>query len=160
MKSLRRQIAHSSPIGSRQRIRFGARKSRQGGAAVEAAMIIPVVIIMMMGTLEICSGIYLKETLAIAAFEGCRVGVRRRATNQMVRDRIEEVLDERGITYEPADIEVEPDDLTEMMALEQIRVTIRVDTENNSNFIFSHLTNRQVRKAVTMVREFDPEVTN
>ncbi|MEM9940269.1 MAG: TadE family protein [Planctomycetota bacterium] len=160
MKSLRRQSEISALPGSQKRNHLGARKSRQGGAAVEAAMIIPVVIIMMMGTLEICSGIYLKETLAIAAFEGCRVGVRRRSTNEMVRNRVEDVLNERGITFDPSDIEIEPANLTQMMALDQIRVTIRVDTENNSNFIFSHLTNRQVRKAVTMVREFDPDINN
>ena len=34
----------------------------------------------MLGTLEVCSGIYLSESLSVCAYEAARIGVRRRAT--------------------------------------------------------------------------------
>ena len=96
--------------------RFGSRRS--GAAGVEAAFCFPIIIIIMMGTLEICSGIYLKESVSICAFEGCRVGCRRGATRDTVMDRLVEVLRDREITLptkangEPEGVEIIPNDFS------------------------------------------------
>ena len=63
-----------------RRLSSKTKRRRQGVAAVEAALCLPVVLILMLGTLEICSGIFLRESLNIASFEGARAGVRRQAT--------------------------------------------------------------------------------
>ena len=146
------KLDQSSRAGRRRR-RMGSK--REGGAAIEAALIFPLIIIVMMGTLEVCSGIYLKESLTVCAFEGVRVGVRRRGTADMVRDRVEAVLDERQINYSSSDITITPSDFSDLEALDPITVQIVVPTANNTAFSFGHLTGRNVAASVTMVREFD-----
>lgn len=134
---------------------------RQGVAAVEAAFCLPLIILIMMGTLEICAGIYLKESISICAFEGARVGVRRRATSEQVMARVVESLADRNVMMpvdgqgNPTGIEVIPSDFSELSALDPITVRITVPTEGNSIFIFDYLLNRNVVSTVTMVREFD-----
>lgn len=134
---------------------------RRGAAAVEAAICFPLIIILMMGTLEICAGIYLKESLSICAFEGCRVGVRRRATREMVLARVNEVLADRQVVL-PTDgsgnavgVEVLPTDWSGLRELDQITVRITAPTQGNSLYIFDSMVNRNVTSQVTMVREFN-----
>lgn len=130
---------------------------RRGAAAVEAAFCFPLIIILMMGTLEICAGIYLKESVSICAFEGCRVGIRRRSTRNQVIARVKEVLADRQVVL-PNDsaIEVLPDvDWSTLNELDQITVRITAPTAGNSLYIFDSLVNRNVVSQVTMVREFN-----
>ena len=120
---------------------------------------LPVVFIFMLGTLEICGGLYLKETLTVCAFESVRVGVRRGATAQDCIDRAIEVLEERQVNFPENDpaygVFVEPTNFNSLSALDPITVTIRAPSADNTVFIFDHLANRDVEASVTMVREFD-----
>ena len=136
----------------------GRRRRRGGGAAVEAAFCFPIIIMLMMGTLEICAGIYLKESLTLCAYEGVRAGIHRRSTAEDVRERILEMLEDRLITI-PEDsggaIEIIPPDFSDLKALDPITVRITAPTAGNSLYIFDSLVNRDVGVSVTMVREFD-----
>ena len=129
-------------------------KRRQGVAAVEAALCLPVVIILMLGTLEICSGIFLNESLKIASFEGARAGVRRQATPDQVRATVMEVLEARGVTG--AQIEIDPPTgFVGLEALSPITVTVSAPAEGNSRLNFDVLTGRTISARTTMLREFD-----
>ena len=135
--------------------------ARRAAAAVEAAICFPLIVLLMMGTLEICAGIYLKESVSICAFEGCRVGVRRRATREMVLDRINEALADRQVVLpmdasgETQGIEVIPEDFSTLRELDTITVRITAPTQGNSLYIFDSLVNRNVVSQCTMVREFN-----
>lgn len=124
---------------------------------MEAALLFPLIIILMMGTLEVCSGIYLKESLTICAFEGARAGVKRRSTAQDVENRLIEVLADRQILLpdDGSGITITPSDFSGLGELDPITVTLRVPTAGNSLYIFDSLVNRNVSASVTMVREFD-----
>lgn len=120
---------------------------------MECAFCIPIVILLMFGTLETCSGIFLRESLTVAAFEGARVGVRRRASANDVIAQVESVLVMRDVTN--ATIEVDPPDFSSLNALDPIQVTITAPTAGNSLFIFDSFVGRDISAQVTMVREFD-----
>ena len=115
----------------------------------------------MLGTLEVCSGLYLSESLTICAYEAARAGVRRRTTEQDVYDRAIEVLAARRVTLpadedgNPVGILIEPSSFDSLKALDEIRVTITANTSGNSLYIFDSLFNRNIRASVSMVREFD-----
>ena len=136
--------------GRRRRIR---NRQRRGAAAVECAFCIPIVIILMFATLETCSSIFLKESLTVAAYEGARVGVRRRATFEAVQNRAQAILDARNI--QNATITILPTDFDSLDALDPIRVTVSAPTAGNSLYIFDFMANRTVSAQVVMVREFD-----
>jgi hypothetical protein len=132
---------------------------REGGAAVEAAICFPLIVLIMMGTLEACAGIYLKESITICAFEGARVGVRRRGTAEEVRETVLAALADRQVTIPGDDaslgITITPEDFSELEALDQITIQIVAPTAGNSLYIFDSFVNRNVSCSVTMVREFD-----
>ena len=120
---------------------------------MECALCIPIVILLMFATLETCSGIFLKESLTVAAFEGARVGVRRRATAEDVIAQVEAVLEMREVVN--ATITVDPSSFANLDALDSITVSVTAPTAGNSLYIFDFLAGRDVGSSVTMVREFD-----
>ena len=136
-----------------RRKRFGSRTQRSGAAVVEAAICFPLILILMLGTLEITAGLYLRESLSICSFEACRVGTRRRSTADDVRARATEVLADRGVTG--ATVILTPNNFESLNSLDTISVQITAPTAGNSIFIFDNLVNRSVQSSVTMVREFD-----
>ena len=131
------------------------RNRRRGAAAVEAAFCIPMLFIVMFGTLETCSGIFLAEAIKVSCYEGCRVGVRRRATRDDVIDQVNNVLDARGITG--ATISVGPETFAGMDALDPITVHITAPTAGNSLYIFDFFAGRSISAEVSMVKEFDED---
>jgi Flp pilus assembly protein TadG len=141
------------------RRRPSRRFDRRGGAAVEAAFCIPLIILLMTGVLEVCSAIYLYESLKIAAFEGVRLGVRRGGTPQEVATRANEVLTARGIvipTNNPqCGVVVTPSSFAALKAMDPIKVTITAPAVPNSLFAYSTFVSQSVKAEVTMVREFD-----
>jgi Flp pilus assembly protein TadG len=148
-------------IVSKSRLSRRRKSDRKGAAVVEAALCIPIVIVLMMGTLEVCAGIYLSESLTVCAYEAARAGVRRRADYDDVYDRAVEALADRLVTL-PTDsagtvtgIVINPTDFSTLSELDPITVTITAPTAGNSLYIFDTLVNRNVTSSVTMVREFD-----
>ena len=143
------------PTGAspRRRSKFRSGTARSGVAAVEAAFCFPLILILMMGTLEITAGLFLRESISICCFEACRVGTRRGATADDVEDRAIEVLADRGVVS--ATVTITPDNFDSLNALDQISVAITAPTAGNSIFIFDNLFNRSVNSSVTMIREFD-----
>ncbi len=135
------------------------RNVRRGGAAVEAAICFPLIVLIMMGTLESCAGIYLKESVTICAFEGVRVGVRRNGTAQDVRDTVLAALADRQVIIPGDDsslgVFITPASFDSLDALDEINVQIVAPTAGNSLYIFDSFVNRNVSCSVTMVREFD-----
>jgi Flp pilus assembly protein TadG len=141
----------------RRRRRFGPTSSnRSGAAAVEAAICFPLIILLMMGTLEITAGLYLKESVSVCCFEACRIGTRRGATAADVQARAVEVLADRGVVLgSTGEIKITPPNFNSLSALDTINVQITAPTAGNSIFIFDNLANRNVTSSVTMIREFD-----
>ena len=160
-------MKQTSKFQTRRSRRFA--NARRGGAAVEAVIVIPLIIILMLGTLEICSRIYLKESVSICAFEGVRAGLGRTTTSQDVTDRVTEMLKDRGILLNSGgkngSITVTPADFTGMKALDLVTVEVRVPTKGNSRFVFDSISigmfdnfsisQEFVTASVSMVREFD-----
>jgi hypothetical protein len=107
----------------------------------------------MLGTLEISAGLYVRESLSVCCFEGCRIGTRRGATAEDVMARTIEVLASRNIVG--ASIEVIPEDFSSLRELDNISVRITAPSAGNSIFVFDNFANRDIQSQVTMIREFD-----
>ncbi len=132
------------------------RRSRRGAAVVEAAICIPIIVLLMFGTLEISAGFYLQESLTIAAYEGARTGVKRRATKKQVVDRVNDILAARNVTLgSSGSITVIPDDLSSLDTLEPLTVTIAAPSTGNCALIFDAVANRILQAEVKMAREFN-----
>ena len=139
------------------------RTRRTGGAAVEAALTLPLILLLITATIELSTAIYLKESLTIAAYEGARIAVTRKADNQDVIDRIEEVFDSRGIStagvevHEKITIQPAAD---EAEKLEPIVITVRAPTAGNCVVPFRWLqfvTPEELSATVVMRKEYTIE---
>jgi Flp pilus assembly protein TadG len=80
------------------------RASRRGLAATETAIMLPVLVIIVFGAIELANGIYLQQTLSVAAYEGARAACRPGATRQEAEQRIAEVLVAREVDDYVVDI--------------------------------------------------------
>lgn len=74
------------------------RAPRAGVAAVEFAVCLPVLVLIVFASIEACTMVFLKESLTVAAYEGSRVAVQPAATEAEVIARCEEVLAEREVS--------------------------------------------------------------
>src|SRR5690606_22121939 len=79
---------------------------RRGVAAVEAAIALPLLILLVFGAIEVANGIFLTQALSVAAYEGAREAVRPGGTAEQTQERIADVLSRRGISNYA--IEIEP----------------------------------------------------
>lgn len=122
-----------SPIirRSSRRRRHAATRIRRGVATVEFAICLPALIALTIGTIDICSMLFLKESIKIAAYEGARRGVARGKTNAEVIARVTQFLDERNIAYEGNPCTFSTPDFGSADTLENVTVTVTVPCDGN-----------------------------
>jgi Flp pilus assembly protein TadG len=82
------------------------RAARRGLAAVEMAVIAPVLVFLTIGMLEMARGMMVKETLTDAARKGCRTGILPNATNAGVTADINTALANNNITASNATVQI------------------------------------------------------
>ena len=86
-------------------MRRARKPTRRGIAAVELAVCLPVLVLLVMGTIELSSFIFLKQGLTAAAYEGARTGIRADATDTTARASVNRVLAGRRFTGASTDID-------------------------------------------------------
>lgn len=133
--------------------RVHSRNKTLGAVAVEAALCILVMFPILFGTLEICSGFYLQESLTIAAYEGARTAARQDATPSDVRDYVREILEDRGVDISNGDIDIDPAAFGNQRALDPVTVTVSCPTAGNSIFVFQHMADRTLTASVSFAFE-------
>lgn len=87
--------------------------SRRGAAAVECAVIAPLLLLIAFGTIEACSMIFLRQSLEIAAYEGARVAIVPGMTDKSVTATCQTIANVRGVrgatvTINPTNISGQP----------------------------------------------------
>src|SRR3954471_18143855 len=75
--------------------RLAARK--RGVAAAELAVCLPVVVLIVLATIESCSALFLKQSLTVAAYEGVRTAIEKASTTSNVQTTCNQILADRRI---------------------------------------------------------------
>lgn len=129
-----------------------AQDRRSGIAAMEFAVTLPILLVLIVGTIEACSMIYLKQTLSVAAYEGIRAAVRPAATTADVEAACNRILTDRRvqrptITITPSDFDQQP---------VQTWITVRVSASGADNSVISgwFYDQLQIDGQATMMKEF------
>ncbi len=133
-------------------VRF-QKKRRAGGAAVELAVILPLLTLVTLGTIEATKMIFLKQSLLVAAFEGARTALVRSTNEGNVVAACNIVLANRRVknavvTVSPADFETQPYGTF-------IRVTVEAPCSDNCMFAPLFYGNKQFSESVEMMKEID-----
>ncbi|MCS7469043.1 pilus assembly protein [Stieleria sp. ICT_E10.1] len=104
---------------------------RRGAATVEFAVCLPALIALTIGTIDLCSMLFLKESIKLAAYEGARRGVARGRTNADVIARVQQFLDERNIQYDGNPCTFSSPDFADADTLENVTTTVTVPCDGN-----------------------------
>ncbi|TWT80906.1 TadE-like protein [Planctomycetes bacterium CA13] len=131
------------------------RRIRNAVAAVELAICLPVLILLTLGTLDVCSMLFLRETITIAAYEGARQGVGRGHTDADATDCVMEFLDQRNVQYDGSNlVTISTPGFTDAETLENVTVTVTVPVTENlliPAYLFGDMT---MSADVTMRKEY------
>ncbi|MFO0977008.1 MAG: TadE family protein [Planctomycetaceae bacterium] len=138
-------IRLQTPQNSRQR-------NRSGAAIVEFALVVPLLLVIVMGTIEASTMIYLKQTLHIAAYEAARTALVPKTTVSMVETTARRILDDRRVR--DTTITVTPNNFPS--AAPSSWITVKVDAPSNSNFAVPLLffRNKTISGSCTMMKEY------
>ena len=132
---------------------------RQGTEVVELALVLPLMLLLTAGTLEICEATMLRQKLEIAAYEGARVGIQQDASVSDIQQAAKDYLDVRGIQYGDdiaTVVSVTPDPST-ASTFDPIVVTVTVEAGPNisTGLSFYRLfgAGDELTSEVTMLKE-------
>jgi len=131
------------------------RRRRSGVAAIEFAMVLPALLILTIGTMDLCSLMFLRESVVLAAYEGARQGVGRNQTNADVIARVNEFLDERNVVYGGGAVTFSGSGFDGAETLEAVTVTVTVPTDGNLLIPSELFGGMDVSADVTMVKEYE-----
>ncbi|TWT54108.1 TadE-like protein [Rubripirellula amarantea] len=144
----------SYPRRPSQRPTLFGKKNRRGTATVELAIILPVLLTMTLGTIDVCTAIFLRESAVLAAYEGARRGVGRDRTNAQVVARVEEFLNQRNIQYGGNVVEISNPGFDTAETLENVTVTVNIPVAGNTLIPSEIIGDLTVSAGVTMVKEY------
>lgn len=137
----------------RQRKRL--RPNRDAIATAELAVCLPLILTICIATIDLCSAMFLRESLTIAAYEGARVGVPKGGTNATATARITALLDERNIQYDAGSVVTfSGNGFDGAQTLDHVRVTVSVPAATNLISPAKFFGNKQISAAVTMRKEY------
>lgn len=129
-------------------------RRRQGVAAAEFAVCLPLIVVLLLGTLEATSIIYLKQSLSIAAYEGARTAVGIGASDADVQEACRRFLTQRKVAG--YSISVSPSPIAQQEQRSWITVSVTAPCAPNSAVrgLFSMMSVSSVTGQAGMMKEF------
>ena len=127
------------------------RGRRRGVAAVEFAVCLPVILLLVFGSIEASSFIFLRQSLNVAAYEGAREAIRVGATNSDATRSVDSILTSRRVR----DFQVSFPNGESGIAQrgEEIVIEVTAPTSPNSPLAGQFVANRNLTARVVMVKE-------
>ena len=104
--------------------------NRSGLASVELAFVLPVMLILVLGTIEVCQRIFLRQSAVIVSYEAGRLAARSTSSNAEVATRCQTMLTQRRVNG--AVVTITPSDLLSQPPGTQVRVRVEVPWASNS----------------------------
>lgn len=132
------------------RIRKPRNRHRRGAAVAELAICIPAILLLVLGALECCSMIFLRQSLHIAAYEGIRVAIRNDTDTSNVVSRSQRILNERSVNG--SNITTTPTDTQFVARGNPISVQVTAPCEGNNTLPLQFFSG-QLSATATMIKE-------
>jgi Flp pilus assembly protein TadG len=113
-----------------QRRHHDLRNGRRGVAAAELAVCLPIVVLLVIATIEACSALFLKQSLTAAAYEGVRTAIEQNASTATVQAACNQILADRKI--QDAKVTIKPSNIAALNPGDFIDVTVSAPCDSNS----------------------------
>ena len=125
--------------------------NRRGVATVEMAVCLPVIVLLVFGSIEASSFIFLKQSLNVAAYEGIREAVRVGSSAANGQDRAQNILTSRSVN--DFSISYPDGDPGNVDRGDDVVIEVSAPTNSNSPLVGQFITNRTLTARVVMVKE-------
>lgn len=124
---------------------------REGAAIVEFAVVLPIIVVLVLGTIEATSMVFLQQSLKLAAYEGAGTSIVPSAKLANVQAACARVLESRRISG--TTIAIQPANSASEPYGTPIRVEVSAECDSNSFFPSWFYAERQSIAAVTFMKE-------
>lgn len=133
--------------------RFHQRRfaNRRAAAAAELAICLPLIVFLLLASLEACSMIFLDHSLTIASYEGVRVAINYDGTNSAVLAKCNQIIDQRDV--EGASVSISPSDVSNVPRGQPITITVTAPCDDNAMLPLWFYGGRNLSNSATMVKE-------
>ncbi len=118
---------------------------------VELAVCLPILVVILLATVETCVMLQLQQNLAVTAYEGARVGIMPGVESGTVQLQCEMMLDDRSI--DGYTITLDPVDPTTMDVGDDFTVTVAANCAANSVFGGVFFADKTISESVVMRAE-------
>lgn len=125
--------------------------ARRGTATVELTVCLPVLVLIVVGTIETCNFIHSSESLKTATYEAARVMAMPGGTKSAGEQRCQEILESRGI--EGAKLTTTPPSLNALEQGEKFTVEVTLKDYEANFFVRPFLSAVELRQSITFVKE-------
>ncbi len=129
---------------------FNERDCRRGGALVEFAIFLPIILTILMMSIEAANGIYLRQAATTAAYEGARVLTAIGGTQDGAELRIQDILAARGVTKYEVNISPRVDYTTPRGT--EIAITVSIVEKENRLPVHLLFSGGYFQSTIRMIR--------
>lgn len=127
------------------------KRNRSGAAVVEFAVCLPLLALLVFGTIEAASRIFLKQTLSVAAYETAREAVRAKPSNSSATALGNDILKSRQVVG--GNIKFSPSNFRSAPRGSNITVEVSAPTLDNSPILGRFIADKTITAKVVMVKE-------
>ena len=131
--------------------RSGRPHARRGAAVVEMAVVMPLLLLLMFGTIQFGYVFMVQETLTNAAREACRVGVLQGSTTNDIQQRFVEAIAPTGLDLGDATLVIE--EATPLNPVVTVRVQVPFEKVNLFGNWLGLNTDRTIGSVCSMRKE-------
>jgi hypothetical protein len=124
---------------------------RRAAAAAELAICLPLIVFLLLASLETCSMIFLDHSLTIASYEGVRMAINYDASNASVIARSNEIIAERDVA--DATVTINPVNVASVPRGDRITITVAAPCDSNAMLPLWFYGGRMLSCSTTMVKE-------
>jgi len=124
---------------------------RRAAAAAELAICLPLIVFLLLASLEACSMILLNHSLTIASYEGVRTGINYDGTNAAVLARCNEIIADRGV--QDASIAISPSNVATANRGTPVTITVSAPCDANAILPTWFYGGKTLACSTTMVKE-------
>jgi Flp pilus assembly protein TadG len=140
-----------SATDARQWPRRARTRTRRGAVIVELALVLPLIVFLVLATIDATTMVFLNHTLTIAAYEGTRVAIQPDGTTAAATAQTNSVLTARAVAG--TSVSVNPADVQSVSPGTPITVTASATCDANTLIPTLFYSGKTLTATCTMVKE-------